>query len=354
MGSSDSWLKARRRRLQIITWIKKILGGSIISALIVGPLIYFGVAAQETAQVLEGNLRNIALEQATATPEVKTSKTPIEFSKKVEVKKPTKIEDLNIEVKESKLPEDFKVPEEVTTSVATDLPEENFQDLAASFQEQPVEIKIKSLEKQTDGLTEKSLVLDQVSIDYGPNEIQDPNDANAAARIALKKYLDTVEGGDKIDILKDTTKLAQSKAADVMVLSQIRNHNSKWYAVFQQYHNNLPVFDGNAKLIFTEQKKLLVLTDNIRRNLPAPETFKVGTAVANESTKELFEWDESKDEIQFTNKGYYKEKPVYKVETEAHNPLGKWDVYVNGVDGSVEGLTSDISTQDAPLPEETS
>jgi len=351
MVSKNGWLKARRRRLKIIAWSKKILGGSIISALIVGPLIYFGVAAQETAQVPEGNLRNAALEQAEATPEITTSQTPIKFPEKVEVKKPGKVEDLGIEVKDAKLPKALTVQEEVTPSIATELTEENLQEIAASFQEQPGDIKIKNLENQSDGQTEKSLVLNDVTIDYGPSEIKNDNDANAAARIALKKYLDTVEGGDQIAIIKDTTKLDQVNVPDAMVLSQIRNHNSKWYADFQQYHNKLPVFDGNAKLIFTEKKNLLVLTDNIRRNLPALEEFKVGTAVANESTKALFEWDETKDKIEYVNKGYYKEKPAYKVETDAHNPLGKWDVYVNGVDGTVEGLMSDISTQDE-LPEE--
>lgn len=348
MGSSNGWLKARKRRLKIIAWIKKILSGSIIAALIVGPLIYFGVAAQETAQIIEGSLRDAAIKEAEATPEVKTSQTPIEFPKQ-KIKKPIKKDGLSFGIKQDRIPEKLQTPETTQETVAFDILDENKTKFAGEFGKSEEEFRIKQLDiNYSDGSKEKSVILNNVTIDYGPAEIKLEPDANAAARIALQKYLNTLENSEKYAVLKDTTKLDQVTVTDALVLYQIRNHNTKWYADFQQYHNKLPVFDGNAKLIFTEKKKLLVLTDNIRRDLPAPEEFKVGTAVARESTQELFEWDESLDEIQFINKGYYKDKPAYKVEADAHNPIGKWDVYVNGIDGNVESLVSDIRLQDEP------
>ena len=351
MGDKIAWLKARKKHKQILLRLKKILGGSAIAALIVGPLIYFGVAAQETAQILEGDLRNKAVRESMATPEVKTNQKPIEFPK-VDVKKPEKKEDLNIEIKQDKIPEKMQEPEVVTQTAAYEIFDEQKTQIASEFNKNKEDINIKTLDTNFDGLKEKSVILDEVSIDYGPVEIKQEPDANAAARTALQKYLNTLEEKDNYAVLKDTTKLDQIKQPDALVISSVVNHNGKWYANFTQYHNMLPVFDGNVKLIFTEKKKLLVLTDNIRRNLPTLEQFTVGTALAQQSTKELFEWDDETDKIQFINKGYYKEKPAYKVETEAHNPLGQWDVYVNGTDGSVEDLMSDIRTQDDPIPAE--
>ena len=111
MGTSNNWLKKRKKRQLLIARIQNIAIGSLIAAFIIGPLIYFGAVAVPV-EVREARSPAIFSQAATpevatiediaATPELFVSDTPIQFPIKKE--EPEKIKDPKVELGLEDLP----------------------------------------------------------------------------------------------------------------------------------------------------------------------------------------------------------------------------------------------------------
>lgn len=359
MGNPKNWLKARARNKQLIERTKRIAAGGLIAAVIVGPLLYFGVVAvpielrnaQTTQKEIVTDLPTtpeIALETS-ESPEIKISKKPIEFP---DIKEEKEIKDPIVEFKLEDLPEVKQRKEDVAIAYS-EIDANLIATLKSEFRDEDKNVEIKTTKKLIEGQEETLVVMQNIDIDDGPRKVQKNEDANTVARAALRRYLKTNPQEADFDIYKDTSKLKNSKKTYQLVISDIKTNNEKWYVTFQQYKEALPVFDGNVKMIFTERKELKAITDNIRTELPDIAEFQITNLTATESAKEVFEWDEQEDRVDFVNKGYYKNKPAFKVELESFNPLGNYEVFVDGATGDVENITGDIrlaNETEEPVP----
>ena len=374
MGDDNRWLKARKRHQILIAKIQRIAGGSLIAALIVGPLIYFSVVAMPLEMRESGPQDPLHDMAATpeidiaATPELRISSNPIPLPEedprlsKILLKSQKK--DLQLEPDKSK----FEAAEEnPTTSVAGDLMEEEELKFESFFGEQDAQIKkigfgelqqydpllevdttFVNAEKSNEARENKILVIENLLLEEGPAKVEKKDDAEKVSEKALQKYLRSELKSTEFRIFKDTSILEKNKKPYQFVLSTTKQNNGKWYVTYQQYSNALPVFDGDIKMIFTDEKKLVAISDNIKRNLPDESEFKVGRAVVEQNVKAVFEWDDTIDTIEFVDKGYFEGQPAYRAGTSAHDPLGDWQLYVDGVEGNVESLTADIRLQDLP------
>jgi hypothetical protein len=361
MGDPKNWLATRKKRQAFFAKMRRILGGSLIAAVIIGPLVYFSVCAIPTTapgRPFEGPPLREA--PATPEPELEVSEMPIPFPERPERPEIKRGEELGIAIREEKIPQnikqEFQARREILqrkdiqplATVAEELPEDKTQTLNRVFANR--EGKVKSIKKAVDGTREELLVMNEIDIDFGPENVQNNNEADGVARNALQNYLQSVEGGENFAVLKDTRNIDRVQKPEQLVLQEIKENAGKWYVTFRQFHQGLPVFDGSVKMIFTNQKKLITVTDNIKSNLPEPTEFRAGRALVSEKAKELFEWDDQYDTIEFIDKGYFGQKPAYKVDIEAHNPLGQWEIFVDGVDAQVRDIKTNIRQQDAPTP----
>lgn len=357
MGNSEKWLKARNRHIQLIRKSKKIATGGLIAALIVGPLIYFGAIAVPIELNRAGQPEGLISEEAAtpevaiefaATPEIQISETPIEFPKQKEPLE--KIQNPKVEFDTKDLPAESQLTEiQVRGNSIT--PEETLIETLKSQFIEGDDFKIKQTKRQTgDGRETSLFVMQNLNIKDGPQEVKQKTDAENVAMGALRKYLKTRQDEQDFSILKGSAKLKNSQKPLQLVIDSVKEHDGKWYVVFQQYKEALPVFDGSIKLIFTDQKQLIAITDNIRNDLPDPQSFVITQTSAEENVKKVFEWDETKDTIEFTNKGYYKNKISYKVELKSHNPLGDYEVFVGGDNGKIENVTGNIRLADERDP----
>ncbi|MFC1599893.1 hypothetical protein ACFL3T_02590 [Patescibacteria group bacterium] len=353
MGNSKNWLVARARNKQLIEKAKKVAAGGLISAVIIGPLIYFGAVAvpvelrnaKKTSDELVQDMAatpEIAID-IPATPEVKTSEKPIEFPEKKEKKE---IKDPKVEFLLADLPVVKQQKEDVATGYSETVEDRFINTLKTEFRDEEKEVEIRTTKKEIEGQVETLVVMQNLDIEDGPRKVQKKEDADIVARATLRRYLQTNPKEADFDIYKDTSKLKNSKKQYQLVVDSIKTNNDKWYINFQQYKEALPVFDGNVKMIFTERKQLIALTDNLRTELPETTEFQISNISATESTKEIFDWDEQEDKIDFVNKGYYKNKPAFKVDVESHNPLGDYEVFVNAIDGEIENIGGDIRLAD--------
>lgn len=382
MGNNNRWLKARKRHQILIAKIQRIAGGSLIAALIVGPLIYFSVIAMplEMREPEGPAFSDIAATQAVGIAEAPEQETelrlsaspiplPEEDTRTTKILNKSKIEDLNLNPETEKFE---KKTDEPITSSGGNLPEEEETKIKSFFDDEDAKVKQVTIGKETlqfDALTEKEiptldtktpnenrenkiLVLEDLEIKDGPKNISNNDEAEKAADKALQQYLRSELKLTDFRIFNDTSIIDKNKKPYQFVLSTIKNNNEKWYITYDQYSNGLPVFDGDIKLIITDKKELLTVSDNIKRDLPDESEFKIGKAVVTENVKEVFEWDDDIDEITFIDKGYFKGKPAYKATTEAHNPLGEWEIFIEGVEGNIEDMTADIRLQDIPATPE--
>jgi hypothetical protein len=390
MEEQKGWLQAKKRHEALLVQAKKFAGISIIATLVVGPLLYFSVFAGETEKKFSANLHKAATPEVeiAATAEITLSEIDIPFPERKERNTKFKTEDLGIELNENKLDKIINKAEDKTRITAQNLNEESIKSFETMFQEDELEIrsikssKIKetrevsleapestptSLEENEtlngfadeNGLIheeileqkEETLIINNLELETGPSQIKNEKDASQIARTTIKKYTQTLENRDDFVVLPDTSKLDKQTRPEQLVLSKLVNHNGKWYIWFDQYHEGKPVFDGEISLILTESKKLLTLTDTIKLNLPSSEELKVGKALAKKEAKEILKWDDSYDDIEHIEQGFYNGELAYKVEAEAHNPLGTWEVYVDGMNGEVIDVMSDIRMQGPATPQ---
>ena len=356
MGTSNNWLKKREKRQRLIAKAKNISFGGLIAALIIGPLIYLAAVAVPLEYEASQNAGGEVIPSGSATPDASfvISEKPIKFEKK---KEREKIINPKVEITLDDLPEGSRQLEDYKISESASASDDFKQTLKTEFANQK-EIDVKKTSTKSEGRDGNLFIMENLIINDGPNEVKKEDDADTVARAALRKYLKTLPNPDDFDILKDTSNLKKSKTLIQLVVSTVKQHDGKWYVVFQQYKETLPVFDGSIKMIFTDKKKLLVITDNIRTDLPPASTFRVEKISAENLTKDYFDWDDTTDKIDFTDKGYYKNKPSYKIDVSSYNPLGDYEVYVDGVDEKIEGVTSnirladeDLSLPNSPLPD---
>ncbi len=353
MRTSNNWLEKRKNRERLLARTQNIAIGSLIAAITIGPLIYFAAVAvpieireARNVQLTEESAATpeIAIE-IPATPEISLSEKPIKFPEPV--KEIKKIENPKVEFKLSDLPKENQQKEIVSTGKSESAEAKFIDTLKTEFKDQEKDVQIKVTNKQVDGQNEKLVVMENLDIDDGPRQIRKTEDADTVARAALRKYLKTNPKEVDFDIYTDTSKLTNSKKTYQLVVSDIKTNNGKWYVTFEQYKNALPVFDGNIKMIFTERKNLIAITDNIRTDFPEIEDFSITNSEASGAIQDVFtQWDEGVDKIGFVNKGYYKNKPAFKIELESHNPLGNFEVLVDGSNGDIENVKGDIRLAD--------
>jgi hypothetical protein len=371
MGTSNNWLEKRKKRERLLARIQNIAIGSLIAAITIGPLIYFAAVAvplelRESRRPSEFSTQQAATPDVAtvldlaATPEISVSDEPIKFDEKT-LEKTTKEKekedildskkgDLKVELELEDLPGDLKDRKISENAISIETEEKTINTLTDEFNLRE-ELKIKTFTKEDENKnTQKFLVSENLEIQDGPRKVQKKDDAETVAIAALKKYLKTLDNSNDFDVVKDSSKIKTSAKKTQLVLAGTKTNNQKWYVTFQQYEQGLPVFDGNIKMVFTERKMLLVISDNIRQDIPAVTEFAVSSSFAQDQMKEVFDWDESLDKIDFTDKGYYKNKPAYRIEAATHNPLGEWDVLVDGETGEVHKLESTISLQDSWIP----
>ncbi|MBA4336459.1 hypothetical protein C0416_01620 [bacterium] len=363
MGDNKGWLRSRKRHQILIAKIQRIAGGSLIAALIVGPLIYFSVVAMPL-EMRDDNKR--AKEELMgdygATPDVDTelriSSTPIplpkEDSKMTKILLKSKKKDLQLEPTEDKFIAQVQEPMQTTAGDLTEEKEQKFESFFGDQDAQMKQLDFQGAEPEDMKAKRENnvLIIEDVFLEEGPAKIEKKDDAEKVADKALQQYLRSELKLTDFRIFKDTSTLDKNKKPYQFVLSTTKQNNGKWYVTYSQYANALPVFDGDIKLIFTNEKKLVAISDNIKRDLPAETEFKIGKAVVEQNVKEIFEWDDSIDKIDFVDKGYYEGKPAYRAETNAHDPLGDWEIYVDGVEGTVGSMTADIRLQDEPATPE--
>ena len=381
MGNNNRWLKSRKRHQILIAKIKRIAGGSFIAALIVGPLVYFSVVAMPLE--MRDNARR-ASEQAlhdmaatpeidiAATPELRISTTPLPEPKKD--LKETKIL-LKSKQKDLKLDPEKNVPAIATSpktvSLANDFQTEKKQKFESFFDNQDAQIKKiafreEQIEEQATNIEtiapelasvkttgeDSILIIENITLSDGPAQINNNADAQSTAEKTLQRYLRSELPFPDFRIYDDTKIINKNKKTYQFVFSTAKQNANKWYVTYQQYSNGMPVFDGNIKLIFSTEKKLLTISDNIKRELPAESEFKIGKAVVKQNVQKLYEWDDTLDEINFIDKGYYKNQPAYRADVEAHDPLGEWEIFVNGIDGAIYNMNTDIRLADTPATPE--
>lgn len=370
MRTSNNWLEKRKKRERLLARIQNITIGSMIAAITIGPLIYFAAVAVPL-ELRESRMPSEFMTQQAATPDVATvldlaatpeisvSDEPIDFEiitaktqeKQAINEKLKQKEGLDIELATDKIPEKLKQKEYVEESTTQDINESDKETLIREFNIRDTlkqDVEIKEISNNIEGFEEKTFIMENVEMDIGPNKIQKNDDAEIVARNAARKYLKIREDGSEYDVLIDTSNLKNNKSLYQLIHSDTKFNNGKWYVTYQQYKNGLPVFDGNLKFIFTDRKKLLTITDNLKTNIADETEFALSTSFVQEKAVEIFEWDSDLDKIEFTEKGYYKAKPVYKVSAEAHNPLGEWEVIVDSVTGEIEKTESNIRMQDLP------